>query len=193
MISEATLAAKAPHQFPVSVLRKRRFAPKFLCPYFWVFRGCSTGPACQCLFETLVLDSHACPRRSGFETRKSPHSCHQAPKQLPVILGRGRSKPSLRYPKGSVHLPTAPLPNPPQPTPPPQKKPKFSGQAPIWILRSVSCIWRNFRDNPKKFGTTSKLRKKVVPKIPPFFRGSIKVRPEIPCPGGRGAVSLGRL
>ena len=153
-----------------------------------VFRECSTGPACQCLFETLALDSHACPRRFAFETRKCPHSGHQVPKQLPIILEKGRSKPSLRYPKGSVHPPR------PSPNPPPPKKTQIFGTSSNTLSPKCFMHLARFSGQPQKFGITSKLRKKVGPKIPPFFfRGSIKVRLEIPCLRGRRAVSLGHL
>ena len=139
--------------------------PNFLSPYFLVFRGCSTGPACQCLFETLVLDSHACPRRSGFETRKtskSPHSCHQAPQQLPLILRRGRSKPSLRYPKGSVHPPTALLPTPP-PNPPPPKKTQILGTNPDMLSPKCFMHLAKFSGQPQKIRDNLKTAERGCP------------------------------
>ena len=53
--------------------------------------------------------------------------------------------------------------------PPPKKKKKFSGQTPIRFLRSVSCIWRDFRDKPQQ------IRDNLD-----FFRGAKKVRSTIP-------------
>ena len=107
------------------------------------------------------------------------------PKELSVTLGRG----SLNHPYAttSVH-PLAPL---PQPTPLPGGNRVF-GTSPNTLSPKCFVHLARFSGQSQIFGTTSKLRKQVVPKIPPFFRGTSRW-PEIPSPRGRGDVSLGQL
>ena len=146
--------------------RKRRFAPNFsVSLFFWFFEGVPQAlHASACLklwFWILML----CPRRSGFETRKSLHSRHQVPKQLPVILGMGRSKPSLRYPKGSVTPPPAPLPTPPPRAhpPPPKKKTQIFGTSPDTLSPKCFMHLARFSGQPQKIRDNLKTAEKGCP------------------------------
>ena len=82
---------------------------------------------------------------------------------------KGTSKPCLCYPKSSPH---------PRHTHT-QKEPKFLGQTPIRFLRSVSCIWRDFRDKPKQTRQPQACGERLSLKLL-LFSGTIKVRPETP-------------
>ena len=103
------------------------------------------------------------PEGLALKLEKVPHSGHQVPKQLPIIFGRGRSKPSPRYLKGSRPPPLNPL--------PPKKQKQYFGTNPDTLSPKCFVHLVRFSGRPQTFGTTPKLRNKVVPKVSPFSLG----------------------
>ena len=133
----------------------------------------------RCLFETLVLDSHACPRRPGFETRKVLIQSIRCPSNCQKLLEGG----GLNHPYATPRAPSTPL--APLPTPPPPKK--NVRHKPRYAFSNVfRASGKTFGIIPKNLGQPQNCGKRLSLKFHIFSGGPSRWGPRFPVRGGKG-------